>query len=191
MQTDLTPGFADPVAGAQATFRAVLAAFSRPGSLHRAGTGLPAPAPLQPAAAALLLTLVDADTALFLHDDFAAVRDWAGFHCGAPFAPAAEAGFLLTPELPDLAGLPSGTDETPEEAATVIVQLPALGTGARYRLAGPGLAAPAEFAATGLPADFAARWAANRAGFPCGVDLILCAGDMLAALPRSVSIEEV
>jgi alpha-D-ribose 1-methylphosphonate 5-triphosphate synthase subunit PhnH len=45
--------------------------------------------------------------------------------------------------------------------------------------------------AAGLPGDFVARWAANHALFPRGVDLVLCAGERLAALPRSVAIEEV
>ena len=37
---------------------------------------------------------------------------------------------------------------------------------------------------------FVAAWAANRARFPRGVDVVLCAGDRIAALPRSVTIEE-
>ncbi len=72
----------------------------------------------------------------------------------------------------------------------MILQLSALGAGARFRLSGPGLRAPTNFAADGLPSDFAARWAANRARFPLGVDLILCAGARLAALPRTVAVEE-
>jgi len=42
----------------------------------------------------------------------------------------------------------------------------------------------------GLPPGFLAEWEANRALFPRGVDVILCAGDHLAALPRTVRIEE-
>jgi alpha-D-ribose 1-methylphosphonate 5-triphosphate synthase subunit PhnH len=42
----------------------------------------------------------------------------------------------------------------------------------------------------GLPHDFAARWAANRALFPRGVDLVLCADDTLVALPRTTQISE-
>jgi alpha-D-ribose 1-methylphosphonate 5-triphosphate synthase subunit PhnH len=44
-------------------------------------------------------------------------------------------------------------------------------------------------AVTGLPPDFAAIWQRNRSGFPLGVDLMLCAGTTLAALPRTVTVE--
>ncbi|HET6198022.1 MAG TPA: phosphonate C-P lyase system protein PhnH, partial [Acetobacteraceae bacterium] len=59
-----------------------------------------------------------------------------------------------------------------------------------YRLSGPGLREPSVFAASGLPAGFAAVWQRNHALYPCGVDIVLCAGATVAALPRSVSIEE-
>jgi alpha-D-ribose 1-methylphosphonate 5-triphosphate synthase subunit PhnH len=42
----------------------------------------------------------------------------------------------------------------------------------------------------GAPQGFMAEWAANAVRFPRGVDVILCAGDTIAALPRSVSIRE-
>ena len=65
-----------------------------------------------------------------------------------------------------------------------------LAAGARFTLRGPGLQTSAPLTVTGLPADFAARWAANHAQFPRGVDLILCAGNTLLALPRSLTIED-
>lgn len=184
------PGFADPTAEAQASFRAVLDAMARPGQIYPAGLGLRAPTPLDPATAAVLLSLLDQDTPLWLDPAFDPARDWIGFHCAAPWAsgPAA-AAFVVATALPPLDRLGLGSDEAPEEGATVLLQLPALGSGARFRLSGPGLAAPALFAAAGLGADFVAFRAANHARFPRGVDLILCAGKRLAALPRSVRVE--
>ncbi|HME24629.1 MAG TPA: phosphonate C-P lyase system protein PhnH [Acetobacteraceae bacterium] len=185
------PGFADPVGEAQATFRAVLGAMARPGKMHRVGERLTAPAPLDPATASVLLTLVDNETKLWLDTHAAAARDWLAFHCGAAIIEALdEAAFAVALSLPDLAALPAGTHETPEDSATLILQIAALGTGTRYRLSGPGLREPTLLAADGLPAGFATAWQRNHALYPRGVDIILCAGVTLTALPHSVSIEE-
>ncbi len=183
------PGFADPVLGAQACFRAVLGAMSRPGTLHAAGAGLAPPAPLDPATAAVLLTLVDAETALHAGPGTAAAQDWIAFHCGASFGTLA-APFVLALTLPPLATLHAGSDDAPEDSSTVILQVAALGEGHAFRVSGPGLAAPATLRVDGLPADFVAQWAANHALYPRGVDLILCAGTTLTALPRSLRISE-
>lgn len=42
--------------------------------------------------------------------------------------------------------------------------------------------------ARGLPADFAAQWAANHAAFPRGVDAFLVAGRCISGLPRSTRL---
>ncbi len=182
-------GFADPVLDAQACFRAVLDAMARPGSIHQVGGTLVAPASLCPAAAAVVLALVDGETSIFIDPAFADAADWVRFHCGvAPTPDASVAAFVLAPDLPDLRSLSCGSDEGPEDSATVIVQVAALGEGAVYTMMGPGLQYPRTFRATGLPVDFVARWAENHKLFPRGIDLILCAGDRLAALPRSLSI---
>ncbi len=86
--------------------------------------------------------------------------------------------------------LMTGTDEAPETSATVILQVASLTAGRAFMLEGPGLREPALLIADGLPADFAAIWQRNHALFPRGIDLILCAGSRLAALPRSVAVRE-
>lgn len=187
----LSPGFADPVADSQSAFRAVLDALSRPGSVMPAGDGLAPPAPLLPAAAAMLLTLVDAETTLWIDPALADVAPWIAFHCGAPVvSDITQARFILAASLPELATLEAGSHDGPEDSSTVILQLAALEGGPALRLSGPGLAAPTGFAPAGLPADFVAQWARNHAAFPRGVDLVLCAPATVAALPRSVRIEE-
>lgn len=189
MSLDL-PGFTDPVGDSQSCFRAVLGALSRPGTRHRAGAALSPPAPLGHAAAAVLLTLADADTPLWLEGAPEAAWEWLAFHCGASRAGGPGAAiFAWARSLPDLGTLAQGSDEAPESSATLILQVAAIGAGRTLRLAGPGIATSTVLAVDGLPADFPARWAANHALFPRGVDLILCAGTDLAALPRSVSVE--
>jgi alpha-D-ribose 1-methylphosphonate 5-triphosphate synthase subunit PhnH len=186
MSNVLSPAFGDPVAGAQQCFRAVLDAMARPGRVLSV-SGVSAPAPLCDAAAAVLLTLVDHETPLRLDRDAEAARTWIAFHTGAGFDGAA---FVLALSLPDLATLPNGTDEMPETSTTVILQVAALGSGRRFMLEGPGLREPTELRVTGLPRDFVSVWQRNHAPFPRGVDLILCAGRDLAALPRSVTVSE-
>ena len=100
------------------------------------------------------------------------------------------AAFVLAAGLPDLAALEAGSDEQPDASATVILQVAALGAGRRLRLSGPGLRVPAALAVDGLPDDFPQAWAANPALFPRGVDLLLCCANTLAALPRSVRVED-
>jgi alpha-D-ribose 1-methylphosphonate 5-triphosphate synthase subunit PhnH len=188
----LQPGFADPVAGAQSCFRAVLDAMARPGRIHEAGVDLTPPVPLAPATAAVLLTLLDYDTPVWLDQAAVAARAWIGFHCGAPIVPAIGAcGFAVALALPDLATLPAGSHEAPESAATLVLQVNAFGRGRIYRLAGPGLREPVLLSVDGLPAGFASAWQENHALFPRGVDIVLCAGTSLAALPRSVALQEI
>lgn len=190
MTGTLTAGFGAPVGDAQLCFRAVLDAMSRPGQVRRVG-GVEPPAPLCSASAAVLLTLVDHETPLWLAPDLLSARDWIAFHCGAPLAvEPAGAAYGLALGLPDLTRFPAGSHEGPETSATVIVQLPSLSGGVPLRLRGPGLKDTALFAPAGLPADFCAIWRRNRALFPAGIDLILCADDLLAALPRTVTVEE-
>ena len=190
MNTTLSAGFADPVTDAQHCFRAVLEAMSRPGTVLQTGVEQPPPG-LSRASAAMLLSLVDHETQLWLDPAGEAAWDWIAFHCGAPRATEiAGAQFAMALSLPDLSGLNPGTHEMPETSTTVIAEVASLSAGHRYRLSGPGLRVPKVIAVDGLPSDFVESWRRNHALYPCGVDLILCAGDMVTALPRSVAIEE-
>lgn len=186
----MKPGFADPVFGAQEGFSALMNAMARPGRIQDCAVLHDLPPGLEPAAAAALLTLADAETPLWT-DAEGAARDWIAFHTGAPLVDVAQAQFLLaTQGMPPLATLNQGSDETPQESATLILQLPHLDDTTGWRLTGPGIEREHRLAAQGLPADFPAQWATNHAQFPRGVDLILCAGTRLAALPRTTRLAE-
>jgi alpha-D-ribose 1-methylphosphonate 5-triphosphate synthase subunit PhnH len=188
----LSPGLADPVADAQGCFRAVLDAMSRPGSVRRVPADVRPPAPLVPAAAAVLLTLADAATPVWT-DAGPDAAAWLAFHAGCPLATSPEdAAFVLAcGSPPSLGVLVQGTDEEPHRSATLIAQVAALEAGSGgWRLRGPGIEAEHRLRVSGLPSDFAVRWGANRAAFPRGVDLVLCAGREVAALPRTTAIEE-
>lgn len=181
------PGFADPVLDAQACFRAVLEAMSRPGRIQALVPPPELPPGLSPAAAAVLLTLVDAATPLRLAAGPEAER-WVRFHCGCPLV-LDGAAFVLDPAT-DLLALEAGTEEEPERGATLVLEVAALDAGSGWRLTGPGIATEHRLRVEGAPPGFVAAWARSRARFPRGVDVILCAGTRIAALPRSVRIEE-
>jgi alpha-D-ribose 1-methylphosphonate 5-triphosphate synthase subunit PhnH len=181
------PGFADPVLESQACFRAVLEAMSRPGRILPVVPPPELPPGLSPAAAAVLLTLVDAATPLRLAAG-AEAESWVRFHCGCPLV-VDGAAFVLDPAAA-LLELDPGTEEEPERGATLILEVASLEASAGWRLTGPGIEAEHRLKVAGAPAGFVADWARNRARFPCGVDAILCAGSRIAALPRTVRIEE-
>ena len=187
----LTPGFADPVLDAQASFRAILEAMSRPGRIQRIEARITPPAPLCAAAGAALLSLADADTPLWL-DAGEAVTEWLRFHCGAPITPEIGAArfALASGAAPSLEALDVGTDEDPQMGATLILQVAGLVAGDGWRLTGPGIQHEHRLRVLGAPADFIAAWARNHTLFPRGIDVLLCAGDSIAALPRSVTIAE-
>lgn len=189
----LEAGFADPVHEAQATFRALLEATARPGTI----LALPkpqAPLPLPPAAGAIALTLCDSDTPVWLAPPLAseAVRSWLRFHAGSPLVDnpgKAAFAFAVGMDVP-FDNLAAGTDEAPERSATLVLGVDGFGRGAALHLSGPGVAKETTLHVAGLAPGFIAWRARNHALYPRGVDVILVAGREAAALPRTTSIRE-
>lgn len=191
-------GFAEPVFGSQAVFRAVLDAMARPGTIAALAADARPPAPLTAELASVLLALADADTPVFLDAPLAAAPEIArylAFHTGAPTtADPAAATFAAVADpmrMPPLAAFAQGTDAYPDRSTTLVVAVERLGAtadDAAFRLAGPGIEGVARLAASPLPAGFARQWAANRGLFPCGVDVVLTAPGVVAALPRSTTL---
>lgn len=186
MQTRaLAGGFADPAIETAHAFRAALQAMARPGRVQPVGGARP-PAPLSPAAGALLLTLCDDTTPLFLAPglDRPELRDWIAFHLAAPICPPEEAVFALGAwaDLP-LDRFRLGTPDYPDRSVTLIVEMAALAP-PNARLRGPGIATHQDAA---LPA--LAPFVANRARYPLGFDCYFCAGAEMTALPRSTLVE--
>jgi alpha-D-ribose 1-methylphosphonate 5-triphosphate synthase subunit PhnH len=184
-------GFAEPVRDAAHAFRAILDAMARPGTVRRLPCP-PAPPGLSPAAAAVALTLADADAPLWLAPALRnpATEAFLRFHTSAaPAAAPAEALFLLGPwaALRDLAGLSVGTPEYPDRSATLIVEAESLLEGSGATLEGPGVRGARRLAVGGADAAFWALLARNRLSYPLGLDVILTCGETVAALPRTVT----
>jgi alpha-D-ribose 1-methylphosphonate 5-triphosphate synthase subunit PhnH len=189
--------FRDPVLAAQATFRAVLDATARPGTLAPLNQLLDAPPPLCAGAAAIALTLCDHDTPVWLDDVLRGsppVLAWLRFHTAARIIddPASAAfAFVGAPRtLLRFDRFSLGTTEYPDRSTTIVLQVDSLREGPSLVLAGPGIRDRQRIQAAPLPPDIAARLATNRALFPRGVDLLLATRTEIMALPRSVRVAD-
>ena len=135
-------GFDDPVLRSQQVFRRVLDAMSRPGSIHELD-GLPTAAPgLSAAATAICLTLLDFETPLWLDETAASAGDYLVFHCSAPLVQekgdAAIAVIGAASDIGELGAFCAGTDEHPETATTLVIDVEGLYEGRGVELTGPG-----------------------------------------------------
>jgi alpha-D-ribose 1-methylphosphonate 5-triphosphate synthase subunit PhnH len=183
----------DPAFASQAAFRALMEAFARPGEM-RTLRGMTAPAPLAPATAALVQSLADYETPVWLDHSLAgapAVVEWIRFHTGAPLVTdPGEAAFALVADprtMPDFARFALGSEEYPDRSTTVVVQIERF-DGHSLNIEGPGIKTTRSLAAEPLPDDFVERLRANCELFPRGIDVILIAGEQVAALPRSIRV---
>jgi alpha-D-ribose 1-methylphosphonate 5-triphosphate synthase subunit PhnH len=190
----MLPGLADPTLDSQRAFRSVLEAMSHPGRIVALTGAIQAPAPLHPATALVCLALFDLDTPLWL-DPAASrreVREWLRFHCGMPLVDrprAASFALVADPlDMPPLADFDAGTAEHPDRSATVVLQVQALLGGTGRRLSGPGIEREAWLDVVGVPDAFWTWLDANQALFPRGVDVLVSAGQVIAALPRTTRV---
>lgn len=192
----VVPGFDDPVSGSQAVFRCVLRALSMPGRLVDVPAVAQKPAQGHGAAAVALLALLDSDCTLWLSPSLrnSEARAWLRFHTGCRCVDDPEqARFLWVAQgdaFPGLASMHAGSDESPELAATCVMEVAQIlaGDNGAWGLEGPGVDGCRQLTVQGLPADFAEQWRVNHGMFPRGVDVLLATDAQLAGLPRSTRL---
>lgn len=192
---ELPAGFADKVLSAQSTFRSVMDAMARPGSVHHIAAVSGTPAPMMRGAAAIALTLFDHDTPVWLDARMSETSDvakWLKFHTGAPvIADSSICGFALIGEaqaLPALDRFAFGSNEYPDRSTTLILQVESLTRGVSYELRGPGIDGAAALQATLQPTNLFERLAVNAGLFPRGIDVVLVADDAIVAIPRTTRL---
>lgn len=190
-------GFADMVRESQSTFRAVMQALSRPGRSVQLPSLPACPSVLPSGMAAVALTLTDYETPVWFDETLASsdqVRQFIAFHTNAPvIASPAEAAFAFLVEpssLPQLGDFAQGSLEYPDRSTTIVIEVASLSGGPEIVLQGPGIEGSERIQPGSLPSDFKQRLINNRELFPCGVDIILSAGDTIMGLPRSVRVME-
>jgi alpha-D-ribose 1-methylphosphonate 5-triphosphate synthase subunit PhnH len=207
---EMTTGFQDAVHGAQRVFRSVLDAMSFPGRVMdlpaAAIDGIEPPASLRPMSlgtAALLLTLLDAETSVRLVGDMSGVDalNYLRFHTGVRAARSDETAAFTVAHAADVfttvwRRLDLGTDEVPQLGATFFVEVDELheaggddddATG--LRLEGPGIETHRRLYVRGLSRDFW-QWRIELGRLmPRGIEIVLIDGVRIAAIPRSTRIE--
>jgi alpha-D-ribose 1-methylphosphonate 5-triphosphate synthase subunit PhnH len=196
MAAELPAGFADKVLSAQSTFRAVMDAMARPGSIQRIAAAAGTPRSMMRGTAAIALTLFDHDTPVWLDGAMSATPDvakWLKFHTSAPvITDSSVASFALVGDpknLPPFDRFALGSNEYPDRSTTLILQVDSLTQGPAVKLRGPGIDGSATLGAAIAPDDLLGRLAANAALFPRGVDLMLVHDDAIVAVPRTTRLE--
>jgi alpha-D-ribose 1-methylphosphonate 5-triphosphate synthase subunit PhnH len=193
--TELPAGFADKVKSAQSTFRSVMEAMARPGSVQHVTDSVGAPPPMMRGTAAIALTLFDHDTPIWLDEKMSDTEDaarWLKFHSAAPIVvDSSISSFALIGQpgaLPDLDRFALGSNEYPDRSTTLIVQVMSLTEGPAYQLRGPGIDGVTVLNATFEPNDLFDRLAVNATLFPRGIDVVLVADDAIVAIPRTTRL---
>ena len=192
---ELPPGFIDKVLSAQSTFRSVMDAMARPGSVQRIVPMAGTPGPMMRGTAAIALTLFDHDTPLWLDarmTESPELVKWLKFHTGAPvIQDSSIASYALISDgnwLPALERFALGSNEYPDRSTTLILQVDCLDAGRSFELRGPGIDGVATLQATIKPADLFERLRVNEALFPRGIDVVLVADDAVVAIPRTTRV---
>src|SRR5271167_2514040 len=138
---ELPAGFADKVLSAQTTFRSVMDAMARPGSVQRIVAAAGTPAVMMRGTAAIALTLFDHDTPVWLDprmSETSEVTKWLKFHTGAPVVgDSSICSFALIGDpaaLPALDRFAFGSNEYPDRSTTLILQVESLTQGQNFEL---------------------------------------------------------
>ncbi|WP_043810356.1 phosphonate C-P lyase system protein PhnH [Desulfomicrobium baculatum] len=197
MLQSIPAGFARPVYESQGTFRAILEAMSRPGSLVPLPVQADGPRGWSGGMASVVLTLCDMDTPVWLDAQAATddARRFLRFHCACPLTDApAKASFAVVLShalMPSLDVLSLGSSEYPEQSTTVLLATDFdAAPGESISVMGPGVDGEERLPLSWLPPGFVADWRGNGRLFPRGVDLILVGQAHVVGLPRTLKMED-
>jgi len=192
---ELPAGFADKVLSAQSTFRSVMDAMARPGSVQRIAAVSGTPDPMMRGTAAIALTLFDHDTPVWLDarmSQTSHVAKWLKFHTSTPvITDSSISSFALIGDpqnMPALDRFAFGSNEYPDRSTTLILQVQSLTQGPALELRGPGIDGTAILQASIQPRDLFERLAINGALFPRGIDIVLVHDDAIVAIPRTTRL---
>ncbi|WP_319495831.1 phosphonate C-P lyase system protein PhnH [uncultured Cohaesibacter sp.] len=188
-------GLGEPIYQSQRIFRSLMDAMACPGTIKPVATDARPPFPMFPLTAAVLATMADADTPVWLDGtmkDNGALKDWLTFHVGAPLADEPDvATFAVLSgkrDMPPLESFAKGLQDYPDRSATLLIQVERLGNKPDWSLSGPGIKDTQLLTVSQLSPLFVAQWQENHKLFPRGVDVVFIAPDAIVCLPRTTAI---
>jgi alpha-D-ribose 1-methylphosphonate 5-triphosphate synthase subunit PhnH len=190
-------GFSNLALGSQKVFRSAMQAMSHPGRCTSFTHDAQPPTSVDPTAAVLLLSLLDADCVVWgsprLQNSDA--LHWLRFHTGCALAPEPSgAQFVWIAQgdaLPTFSHLAQGSDTFPDQSVTCVIEVEALSSETApdaWMLTGPGIETQTPLQIAGLCDSFFAQWQENILQFPRGADSFLTTARHFVALPRTTRI---
>lgn len=187
----------DKVFDTQRIYRLILDAMARPGTVNSLSAfKLQPPSGLNPAAAAVALTLFDSETCFSVLPSDQAIIDYLMLNSGAAVCPVHAAEFILVSgreEVPEINEVCCGTLISPEKGATLIMMVDSLMTtvhGSKLVLRGPGIKDSSCLNISGLDKENIRAISEMNQEYPLGVDVIYVdhAGNV-ACVPRSSALQ--
>jgi len=195
----------DDIFDSQATFRALLDALSRPGTIRRLPARPYASAPQGFCAPALTILKTMCDHRVSFSIGSSSRRpdlvSYLTMNLSTPFEEVEKADYVLFEGErfdPDFANLNHGTLEFPEFSATALLCVRRLSDGGQIalpgsslRFRGPGVKGTASLRAAGLDARYLEERSRANQFYPMGIDLFLVDADgRVAGIPRVSVVEQ-
>ncbi len=188
-------GFQNPTFDATTVFRKVLEVMSRPGQVEEISDLCEVPQGLNATTAALLLSLTDMETPVWLDTQMnrAQVRDFLNFHTGCRIVDGVEEAHFLVADVQTptdcFENVSVGTAEFPDRSATLLIAVPEMAGEGSLMLRGPGIQHECRLSLPSVPKTFWQWRAEKNSNFPCGIDLIFAGPKEICALPRTTEVE--
>ncbi|MCC0177093.1 phosphonate C-P lyase system protein PhnH [Waterburya agarophytonicola K14] len=190
------PGFEDLIHDSQSTFKVLLYALSRPGTINQITAQLTPPRGLNIACAATCLTLFDLETKVWLQPGLGEeIKSWLLFHTGCSFTEdTQQTDFAVIWDIDNMPGFSQfkqGTPIYPEDSTTLLIMIggqvfsplsdkfPTLsGAGINGQITMP----------INLPDSFWQQWQKKYDSYPLGVDVYFLFYNGVIGLPRTSKI---
>lgn len=193
----IVKGFDHQVHDAQTCFRHILKALSEPGKRVQLDkhNGFP---PLNAATSQIIMSLCDQQTGIYISPELEGAEENLAnslqnlaFHNGVSKHPEEEADFaVISAHQPINFNVYNvGTDASPDESTTVIVQTDSLCDGPFYQISGPGIQHPIKIQLGQLSNDLQAYLLHPSHPYPLGLDFMFCVGNEMVAISRTTKVE--